>query len=392
MLEEEVWQERYAKKAKEAKENAASIRRRKGKRRSLMLRSTIEDCPSELHLDRPEIQANLGLGAAKKTRVHDIAEHFFAAGPLGADRFSKDDGLRVLRGFIRKNRWRLHHLFLKASVTDDYRMAVEEICSLIEPVGGLVPLDQSMLQSVEYEEAKKANGTLKPLTCAQLRALVNLYGVDRHGLLDYRKLLDDYIAEEILEHRLRLDRVRRRQQANNQPTNHLDQNLSVHEEIGRCIGKYRNTYAWLLEDHTKKATTKSRFTIASRPRPKSPARDYAPREAGWRGICRVPGSHCNECPGHNKGEGNPHLAKWYAEREAAKHGRRAKLPAGEPDESQDVPEPVAEQESDIPLHGAELNTSLRLPEPFTKEEFAELRMRQVCASVYRFHLCISDVM
>ena len=344
-LEEEMWQERYAKPAAKQKAEAeANAPPRERRRRSLELRKPVEDDTAELNLDRPEIQASLGLGTSKKSRMHEMAEHYFRE-----PGFTKADGLRLLRGFIRKNRWRLHHLFLKACGSDDYLTSVDEICTLIEPVGGLIPLDKELQQSVAYEEAQKANGTLKPLTTMQLRALIGLYGVDRHGLLDYRKVLDDHLAEEILEHRLRLDRVKRRQQANNQPTNHLEQNLSVHEEIGRSIGKYRNTYAWLLEDHTRKANTRSRFTIAPRPRPKSPPQDFAPREVGWRGICRVPGSHCNKCPGYNKGEGNPHLAKWYAEREAAKHGRRAKAPSRhqhpERTTNQQTPEPEVEQGS-----------------------------------------------
>jgi hypothetical protein len=213
--------------------------------------------------------------------------------------------------FIRRNRWRLHHLFLKGGLVDDYKMSPAQICLLLEIAGGLEKPDQQLAQSVEFTEIKDAHGTLAPLTPEQVLALVGTYGVDRHGLLDYRRVLDDFMAEAVLEHRLRRDRVTRRQQANNQRAAGVSAR-SVHDEIAWSISESHNPYSWLIEKQQTKQR-QNRYTTAPRPRPVSPPRELQPLERGWRGVCRVPCSHGGKCPGYNRGEGNPFLAKWYVQ-------------------------------------------------------------------------------
>ena len=52
--------------------------------------------------------------------------------------------MRILRKFVRQNKWRLHDLFARSGITYDYRLPVEAAARLLEPVGGLVPFNQAL--------------------------------------------------------------------------------------------------------------------------------------------------------------------------------------------------------------------------------------------------------
>eukprot|EP00041_Stephanoeca_diplocostata_P022811 m.547684 g.547684 ORF g.547684 m.547684 type:complete len:368 (+) comp22157_c1_seq2:512-1615(+) len=101
--------------------------------------------------------------------------------------------------FIKQNRWRLHDVFARCGYTDDYRMSVDEIASLFERVGGILPVTVAMRNSVAFENAIKCTGTLLPLTAVDLRECITWFQPDRHGLLDYRTLLDDHHGTAVLE-------------------------------------------------------------------------------------------------------------------------------------------------------------------------------------------------
>lgn len=320
-----------------------------------------------------------GKARLTKANAEHLAETYFGSGAntTGLDRA---DALKHLRLYVRRNRWRLHHLFLAAGLADDYKMEVDTIAELLETVGGLVKIIPAKLESVEYTQAKDSDGTLVPLTSEALRVLLGTYGLDRNGMLDYRRVLDDYMGEAILEHRLRMDRVRKRQQANNQrargPTFR-----SVHDEIGRSIADTRNPYTWLVEEQ-KAQDRVNQFQAGARPRPKSPPRDLIPLERGWLGICKCPGIHHGKCPGFNRGKGNPFLEKWYAQHEEhnkhleeAAAAVEAELEAKLAAKIEKLRPATLGDDSEVHQY-ATLTTSMSLPDGFTKKDFADFRKRQ----------------
>lgn len=320
-------------------------------------------------------------GKAKTTKANaeHLADSYFA-GMANTTGLSRNDGLKHLRMYVRRNRWRLHHLFLSAGLATDYKMEVDEIAELLETVGGLVKVVPAKLESVEYTQAKDSDGTLQPLTPTALRVLLGTYGLDRNGQLDYRRVLDDYMGESILEHRLRMDRVRKRQQANNQRTRG-PVFRSVHDEIGRSIAETQNPYTWLVEEQ-KAQDRVNQYQAGARPRPKSPPRDLIPLEKGWLGICKCPGMHHGRCPGFNRGKGNPFLEKWYAQHEehtkkhteaaaAAEADLEAKLAA-----KMEKLQPVTFNDQSEEHGYASLTTSMSLPEGFSQQDFANFRKKQ----------------
>jgi hypothetical protein len=364
-------------------ENRPKMQRR-GRRNSLVMREY--DATDEARVTLParkassaaiKRSASAATGKVTKGNAQARGEYFFSQ-TEHATELTLVTGVKLVRMFVRKNRWRLHHLFLSADLGHDYRMTVEQIAELLGLVGGIIRLTQSDLESVSFTQAKEADGNLKPHTIPTLEVCLSTFGLGRDGLLDYRRVLDDYMGEAILEHRLRMDRVRKRQQANNQRTTGPSFR-SVHDEIGRSIAETQNPYTWLVEDQ-KQGERTNHYKVESRPRPKSPPRDLDPLERGWLGICSCPTSHLGKCPGYNRGKGNPFLLKWYAEHEKSNLAR---------DEAQAVqkaeiaarnfkPDKPAEEEEEETEEGlyASFTTSLSLPEGFSKEDFADFRRKQ----------------
>lgn len=315
-----------------------------------------------------------------KAHAEKIADEYYS-GMANTTGFTRDDALKHLRMYVRRNRWRLHHLFLSAGLANDYKMEVNVIAELLGIVGGLIKVVPAKLESVEYTQAKDSDGTLLPMTVEALQVLLGTYGVDRNGLLDYRRVLDDYMGEAILEHRLRMDRVRKRQQANNQrsrgPTFR-----SVHDEIGRSIAETQNPYTWLVEEQ-KAQDRVNQFQAGARPRPKSPPRDLVPLERGWLGICKCPGTHHGKCPGFNRGKGNPFLEKWYAQhvnnnrqQDEAAAAAEAELESKLAAKMDKLRPPGAVDDQSEEHQFATLTTSMSLPDGFTKDDFANFRKKQ----------------
>lgn len=54
-----------------------------------------------------------------------------------------------------------------------------QVASLLERVGGIVPVDFALKHSVAFANAINAEGSLEPLTPEELRALINSFGPDR---------------------------------------------------------------------------------------------------------------------------------------------------------------------------------------------------------------------
>lgn len=150
-------------------------------------------------------------------------------------------GMQMLRDFVRKNRWRLHDLFSRSGLTDDYRMTSKQICTLLEPVSGLSPFSNALKHKIEYAEAAKSEGTLLPMSPSMLKQLVDSIKADRYGLIDYRELLDDYTGKHEMEQRQRLDRVRR-QRMEGAGRKKIP---PVHTEIAQSLSQTQDPYSWL---------------------------------------------------------------------------------------------------------------------------------------------------
>ena len=82
-------------------------------------------------------------------------------------------GLAVLRRFVKQNRWRLHDLFSRCGYTDTYTMTMEEVATLLERVGGIVPISFALRNSVAFSKAIESEGSLAPLTSESLREVLS---------------------------------------------------------------------------------------------------------------------------------------------------------------------------------------------------------------------------
>eukprot|EP00035_Acanthoeca_spectabilis_P008389 m.153037 g.153037 ORF g.153037 m.153037 type:complete len:646 (-) comp14339_c0_seq1:98-2035(-) len=176
--------------------------------------------------------------AAAAAPPHSAQPQHRGRPPSSAARTAAVEPMAVLRRFVKQNRWRLHDLFSRCGYTDTYTMTTEQVASLLERVGGIVPVDFALKHSVAFANAINAEGSLDPLTPEELRALINSFGPDRFGQIDYRVILDDHKARDELERLRRVDRNRRRRD----PTT-----PSVHECIADSIAQYGSPVRWLAD-------------------------------------------------------------------------------------------------------------------------------------------------
>eukprot|EP00730_Choanoeca_flexa_P014438 TRINITY_DN6315_c0_g1_i2.p1 TRINITY_DN6315_c0_g1~~TRINITY_DN6315_c0_g1_i2.p1 ORF type:complete len:309 (+),score=44.91 TRINITY_DN6315_c0_g1_i2:111-1037(+) len=145
-----------------------------------------------------------------------------------------------IRKFIKNNKWRLHDLFgrLKRH-DDDYSIAAEEAVHWLSVVGSLERprRDDRLLLSL-LESAFV--GDLSGIPRFHLQRFINNAGLNAHGQIDYRVVVDDHQGMMDFEHRLRLDKVGRRRHGHGIRSNH-----EIHDEIAACILKGESPTSWL---------------------------------------------------------------------------------------------------------------------------------------------------
>jgi hypothetical protein len=61
---------------------------------------------------------------------------------------------------------------------------VVQVASLLERVGGIVPVDFALKHSVAFSNAINAEGTLRPLTSAELREIIESFNPDRCAAIE----------------------------------------------------------------------------------------------------------------------------------------------------------------------------------------------------------------
>eukprot|EP00056_Hartaetosiga_gracilis_P009253 m.132374 g.132374 ORF g.132374 m.132374 type:complete len:782 (-) comp13088_c0_seq1:248-2593(-) len=116
-----------------------------------------------------------------------------------------------IESFVRANKWRLHDLFSRMKTeTDNYRLPAEDITHILQVVGGLESPSTKervflvLLQSDDFE------GNLLGLHTPFLQRFICSCGMDTNGKVDYRAIVDDHKGVLELEHRFRLDKIRRK--------------------------------------------------------------------------------------------------------------------------------------------------------------------------------------
>jgi hypothetical protein len=65
-----------------------------------------------------------------------------------------------------------------------YVWHVVQVASLLERVGGIVPVDFALKHSVAFSNAINAEGTLRPLTSAELREIIESFNPDRCAAIE----------------------------------------------------------------------------------------------------------------------------------------------------------------------------------------------------------------
>ena len=99
--------------------------------------------------------------------------------------------MTIVQQFLYKNQWRLHDLFLRVVHTPDSEVPVDDIVNILSQVGGIVPLTSYSTPNLTLVTSPSLfEGTLKPLSQAQLRSCIPKLCGSTKNVVNYHAVLD----------------------------------------------------------------------------------------------------------------------------------------------------------------------------------------------------------